>query len=75
MKQSGGLFHEGGSVKKKRLSAFLAYPARKHARRLPPSITTVFLSYVLGLHAVRFPWETQPMPQSGVGGLRVKPSG
>ena len=47
VKQSGGLFHEGGSVKKKRLSAFLAYPARKHARRLPPSIITVFLSSVL----------------------------
>jgi hypothetical protein len=27
VKQSGGLFHEGGSVKKNRLSGFLAYPA------------------------------------------------
>jgi hypothetical protein len=43
VKQSGGLFHEVGSVKKKRLSAFLAYPDRKHAAnenlRLPMSLS------------------------------------
>lgn len=32
LKQSGGLFYGAGSVKKKRLSAFLAYPGAKHGR-------------------------------------------
>ena len=32
VKQSGGLFYGAGSVKKKRLSAFLAYTGAKHGR-------------------------------------------
>jgi hypothetical protein len=44
VKQSGGLFHEGGSVKKTPLRVFLAYPAREYGADYPPPKQPAFLT-------------------------------
>ena len=58
VKQSGGLFYGAGSVKKKRLSAFLAYPGAKHGRVQAVALHTGFC------HNIFMPKRTVPKRRS-----------